>query len=615
MLARKTHTISILFVLTIIAAHTAGISAQTGMKVSVRDSPSAILYDRSNITTGTGNGANGANTSSIAIGSSNFGFGENGTTSPQVFLADRFVLPSASVITSIKFDAYSTSANYSNPPASPFRGARVDIWNAQPGTPGAVILATSTSLLSSTWTGVYRVGSATLTNNQRPVFALTMVFPNLPLGVGSYWASRTVTSIAAPGVSTLSFSPPVMNADGTLPAGVSVQRSADDGAGWIAAVDGMSLIQVDTPLTVIGTIAPPAETLIATNGTSITRFQSDSIGTVSTIPITGLQAGVTLVDIDLRPRNGVVYGMGTFGHFYSINPVTGVATEIGGGGLPLSGTAIGIDFIPVDFIPSIGDLLRTVSNTEQNQTISTNGQLSGTHEALNPAGNIVSIAYDRSDNYFATPTTLYGIDSAAGTLVLIGSINGTPNHPNTGIVTTVGSLGLGTNLNEAIGFDISGTTGTAYASITTGGISRLYTIDLTTGAATLSSSNGGAIGAGTTPFVGLTSLSVPLASGVEVSGRVLTSEGRGVRGATVTMSDPSGATRTVGTGPNGVYRFEDVEGGRSYTMSVTSRRFAYSPVVIQVVDNIRDLDFVPGDGRGKEPVVDNRNGRSAISSN
>jgi len=73
---------------------------------------------------------------------------------------------------------------------------------------------------------------------------------------------------------------------------------------------------------------------------------------------------------------------------------------------------------------------------------------------------------------------------------------------------------LSTNLNQAIGFDISGLTGTAYASITTGGISRLYTINLTTGAATLASSNVGAIGSGTTPFLGLTAATVPEPSSV-----------------------------------------------------------------------------------------------------
>jgi hypothetical protein len=81
----------------------------------------------------------------------------------------------------------------------------------------------------------------------------------------------------------------------------------------------------------------------------------------------------------------------------------------------------------------------------------------------------------------------------------------------------VGSLGLGTNLNEAIGFDISGVSGTGFATITTGGISRLYTINLATGSATLSSSNGGSIGSGTSPFFSIAAIPEPSTATMVIS--------------------------------------------------------------------------------------------------
>ncbi len=264
-----------------------------------------------------------------------------------------------------------------------------------------------------------------------------------------------------------------------------------------------------------------AELMYATNGTVITRFDTAALGVTTTVPVTGLQSGETLVGIDTRPANQLVYGIGSSSRVYSINPLTGVAVQVGSAGaFTLNGTAFGTDFNPVP------DRIRQISNTEQNLRLNPNdGTLAATDTTLNPAGNIVGAAYDR--NYArgvgdTTPTTLYGIDSAAGTLVTIGSVNGTPNSPNAGQITTVGSLGLGTNLNENIGFDISGLTanglgasasnlpiGTAYASITTGGISRLYTINLATGAATLVSSNAGTIGSGTSPFLGLTAANAP----------------------------------------------------------------------------------------------------------
>lgn len=268
---------------------------------------------------------------------------------------------------------------------------------------------------------------------------------------------------------------------------------------WLRVVVGLTAVAVTSFLS-----APArAELLYTTNGSSITRFDSATLGTTTTVPVTGLQAGETLIGIDVRPATLELMGIGSGSRLYTINPLTGVALQVGAAGaFTLNGTAFGTDFNPTV------DRIRQVSNTEQNIRLNpTNGALAATDTALNPAGNIVGVAYDRNDTNPVTLTTLFGIDSAAGTVVMIGGVDGSPS-PNGGAITTVGSLGLGTNLNEAIGFDISGG-GTGFATITTGGISRLYTINLTTGAATLSSSNAGAIGSGTTPFLGLAAADAP----------------------------------------------------------------------------------------------------------
>jgi uncharacterized protein DUF4394 len=70
------------------------------------------------------------------------------------------------------------------------------------------------------------------------------------------------------------------------------------------------------------------------------------------------------------------------------------------------------------------------------------------------------------------------------------------NPPNAGTLLTVGPLGVDTNF--LTGFDISGLTGIAYASLTTEELSSaLYLINLGTGAATLV----GLIGPGTLTIV------------------------------------------------------------------------------------------------------------------
>jgi Domain of unknown function (DUF4394) len=151
---------------------------------------------------------------------------------------------------------------------------------------------------------------------------------------------------------------------------------------------------------------------------------------------------------------------------YTIDPATGVATEVGvPGQFTLNGTAFGFDVNPVV------DRIRVVSDADQNMRLNTNdGTLNATDVALNYASgdpnfgqnpNVVGSAYSNNMVGAAT-TTLYGIDSNLDILV-------TQTNPNGGILATNGSLGVDTT--ELVGFDIS-VGGTAYASLTTPGAAR-----------------------------------------------------------------------------------------------------------------------------------------------
>ena len=108
--------------------------------------------------------------------------------------------------------------------------------------------------------------------------------------------------------------------------------------------------------------------------------------------------------------------------------------------------------------------------------------------------NIGAASYTNSFSG-ATSTTLYDIDFFRDRLVI-------QNPPNSGTLVRVGELApLGTPptggdiTNARLGFDISGLSGIAYASLTSPAtnLSSLYTIDLTTGAATLVGSIGNGI--------------------------------------------------------------------------------------------------------------------------
>ena len=79
---------------------------------------------------------------------------------------------------------------------------------------------------------------------------------------------------------------------------------------------------------------------------------------------------------------------------------------------------------------------------------------------------------------------------------------------------------------------------------------------------------------------------------VFVSGRVTNSAGFGVSNSTVTISDTSGNTRTARTNGFGYYRFDEVSTGATYTISVSSKQYTFTPRMMAVNDNITDADFL-----------------------
>jgi hypothetical protein len=243
-----------------------------------------------------------------------------------------------------------------------------------------------------------------------------------------------------------------------------------------------------------------AEPLIGlTTTNNLVSFDSATPGTIgSTVGITGLQAGEIVLGIDRRPANGVLYGLGSTSRIYMIDTATGVATAVGSGfSPPLSGTAFGFDFNPVP------DRIRVVSTNSSDFRLNPNdGTLTGTDTPLTYAAGdsgaglaprVVGSAYTNNFDGAAV-TTLFGIDSNRDVLVRQGGPDGAPS-PNGGMLFTIGA-GLGFDTADLVGFDISGSSGDAFAALTppTGGASQLFTIDLTAGTATLV----GTIGTGLT---------------------------------------------------------------------------------------------------------------------
>jgi hypothetical protein len=204
--------------------------------------------------------------------------------------------------------------------------------------------------------------------------------------------------------------------------------------------------------------------------------------------ISGLASGENIVGIDFRPATGQLFGISNASRVYLINTINGAATAVGGAAFnpALNGLTFGVDFNPVP------DRIRVVSDGDQNLRLNpNNGAVAGVDGTLAYAAgdpnagkdsSVVAAAY--TNNFVgATSTTLYVIDSVSNTLATQGSAGGAPVSPNTGQLFTVGSLGV--DPNDIAGFDISSSTGAAFASINIGGVigTQLYAINLTTGAA------------------------------------------------------------------------------------------------------------------------------------
>lgn len=203
-------------------------------------------------------------------------------------------------------------------------------------------------------------------------------------------------------------------------------------------------------------------------------FDSESPNTiVSSLAISNLQAGETLIGIDTRPATGELFGIGSQGRVYLIAN-DGRAVTQSTAPVVLDGTSFAIDFNPTV------DRIRYVSNNDQNLRFNPlTGGLAATDTVLTPAGDKVGAAYDRNVPGLTT-TTLFLIDSASDTLAIQGGVDGTPS-PNGGVITNIGALGV--NTSDVVGFDISAT-GTPRALLSVGGVPAIYSINLTTGAAT-----------------------------------------------------------------------------------------------------------------------------------
>lgn len=188
--------------------------------------------------------------------------------------------------------------------------------------------------------------------------------------------------------------------------------------------------------------------------------------------ITGMVAGESVLGLDFRPATGQLFALGSTSRLYILNTSSGAAAAVGLAPFTtlLAGNDFGFDFNPVV------DRVRIVSNTGQNLRLNPNdGVVASVDGVLAPGTPAITAAAYTNNFAGATATTLYDIDTQTNRLYK-------QDPPNSGTLVDVGPLGV--TATAANGFDIGSKSGTAYALLTVGGVTKIYTINLTTGAAT-----------------------------------------------------------------------------------------------------------------------------------
>ena len=410
------------------------------------------------------------------------------------------------------------------------------------------------------------------------------------------------------------------------------------------------------PALLYGNVAAARSVYVLGTANNIALVPESQPGnSASAVAVTGLVAGDLLVAIDVRPQNAQLYGLG----FNSVNGTlqlyhivmdgagarafavgtTGTFLSSVGSPAPISGTAFGMGFNPAV------DRIRVVNNAGQNFRMNPNtgayidgdlGGAAGSVAGVNMDGAVGGLttaldgaAYTNNISN-ATVTTLYTVDSATNSLYI-------QNPPNSGTQTMSITVTLGgstLDFGSESGFDIptgvnvpasnTPATGEALAAFSVGGISGLYRVNLTTGAATSLGAFGItvrdiAVAPETEPAIALTSAGTSLLrfqvlkpgttttvaiSGIVAGERLVGIDGRPATGqlfglgvnatadtATLYLLDPqTGSAVAIGTASQ--IAFVDA-GGNPIDLPNGSWGFDFNPTVdrLRVISSVNGLNF------------------------
>jgi hypothetical protein len=188
-----------------------------------------------------------------------------------------------------------------------------------------------------------------------------------------------------------------------------------------------------------------------------------------------IKGAASVVGIDVRPADGMLYAVSADGGIYTVDAKTGQATMKSKLSETLKPGTISIDFNPVAdrmrIISSDGTNLR-VNVDDGKATVDGTLKFKDGDAQAGKTPTVVAAAYTNSSNPKPGATALYDIDSGGHLL--------SQAPPNDGVLNTIGMLGI--KVDGPVAFNIVAQGEDNAAWLVTGG--TLYSVDLKTGKAT-----------------------------------------------------------------------------------------------------------------------------------
>jgi hypothetical protein len=220
-----------------------------------------VLWDNGPLVTSTGDGPGGGDRSTLqnsSLGEFFLGFGHQLSANNRV--ADDFVVSGNWTIDTICFFAYQTGAS-----APSMTGYNVNIWDGVPNAVGSSIVGSSSSLLSTGFTNIYRDTETAPNATNRRIQLTEIDFGGLALAAGTYWLDWQANGSVASGP----WQPPVTRLGETNSPGANAIQQI--GGVWAALQDGGSLTPDDLPFVIKGVPTPGSMAVLGFAGLAASR--------------------------------------------------------------------------------------------------------------------------------------------------------------------------------------------------------------------------------------------------------------------------------------------------------------------------------------------------------